>query len=118
MIDANIPAEDARFVLPNATATAYVITMNCVSLAHTFGLRLCTRAQWEYRIVANMMFDICKQVVPTIFELVGPRCEVVGYCSEAKPCGRKLTKNELFRRAALYKDTTNKHEDDHEFGDE
>ena len=118
MIDANIPAEDARFVLPNATATAYVVTINFVSLAHTLGLRLCSRAQWEYRAVANMMFDICKAIVPTIFELVGPRCEVLGYCSEAKPCGRKLTKKELFRRAALYKGTSNKHVDDHEFGDE
>lgn len=118
LINLGIPAEDARFVLPNATATAYVVTMNCVSLAHTLGLRLCERSQWEYRTVANMMFDICKQLVPTIFELVGPRCEVLGYCPEAKPCGRKITKAELFRRASLYKDTFNKHEDDHEFGDE
>ena len=87
-----IPNEDARFILPNACETALVATLNCQSLAHVFGLRLCQRAQWEYREVAEQMYKLCREVVPTVFDMVGPRCDMLGYCPEKNSCGRRFKK--------------------------
>src|ERR1700730_3161624 len=55
LIDAGVPGEDARFVLPNATSTNFKVTVNFAELLHICDLRLCTRAQWEFRKVASLM---------------------------------------------------------------
>jgi len=47
MLDAGIPAEDARYVLPSAAETRLVMTMNARELINACSLRLCLRAQWE-----------------------------------------------------------------------
>ena len=49
LLAAGVPAEDARFVLPNAAATRIIVTMNARELRHFFTLRCCLRAQWEIR---------------------------------------------------------------------
>lgn len=80
--------EDARFVLPNAAATKFVVTMNARELLHFFTLRMCNRAQWEIRNLAEQMLLLVKQVAPTIFANAGPAC-VRGPCPEGKmSCGR------------------------------
>ena len=53
MLAAGISAEDARFVLPNATETKILISMNAREFHHFFALRLCRRAQWEIREMAK-----------------------------------------------------------------
>lgn len=83
MIERGVPAEDARFVLPNACETKIIMTMNIRSLLHFFELRCCNRAQWEIRQMANMMLDICKEIAPTLFENAGASC-VRGRCKEGK----------------------------------
>ncbi len=55
MVQAGVPAEDARFILPNATQTNFKVTVNFLELLHIADLRLCTRAQWEFRKVVAMM---------------------------------------------------------------
>src|SRR5439155_5923963 len=42
LVAGGIPAEDARFVFPNATRTNLVMTTNLRALIHMSGLRLCT----------------------------------------------------------------------------
>ena len=76
-----IPAEDARFVLPNACETRMIVTMNARELLHFFSLRCCKRAQWEIRAVANEMLRLCKEVAPTLFAKAGAGC-VRGRCPE------------------------------------
>ena len=49
LIEMGIPAEDARYILPNATETKIIMTMNARELLHFFALRCCRRAQWEIR---------------------------------------------------------------------
>lgn len=56
----DIPAEDARYILPNATETKIVCTFNARSLLNFFSLRCCTRAQWEIRALANEMLRQCR----------------------------------------------------------
>ena len=41
LVDAGVPAEDARYVLPNACASKIVVTMNIRELLHFFELRGC-----------------------------------------------------------------------------
>ena len=82
--------EDARFVLPQAAETRIVVTMNCRSLLNFFAHRCCTRAQWEIRKVAQGMLELCREVLPQVFEKAGAPCEKLGYCPEGKKftCGR------------------------------
>lgn len=88
LVSAGIPEEDARYILPNATKTNIIVTMNARELRHFLSLRLCTRAQWEIRQLAEKMLDCVREVAPTIFEDVGPRCKALGFCPESKGCGR------------------------------
>lgn len=84
-----IPAEDARFILPNAADTKIVVTMNARSLLHFFEERCCQRAQWEIRELANMMLAECRKVAPVLFEKAGPSCVAKGFCKEGNHgCGR------------------------------
>ena len=86
---AGVLAEDARYILPNATETKIVCTFNARSLLNFFSLRCCTRAQWEIRALANEMLRQVKEVAPVIFENAGPTCVSEGVCHEgAMSCGR------------------------------
>jgi flavin-dependent thymidylate synthase len=51
LIDAGIPAEDARYLLPHATTTRIIYTTNLRALFEAAGNRLCTQAQFEWRAV-------------------------------------------------------------------
>ncbi len=86
-VDAGIPAEDARYILPNAAETKIVVTMNIRELLHFFTLRCCNRAQWEIRALAWKMLELVKPTAPFIFADAGPGC-VRGACPEGKmTCG-------------------------------
>ena len=95
MVDAGIPEEDARYVLPNACCTNIVVTMDARELRHFLGLRLCKRAQWEIRELAERMLECLKDECPELFGDVGPQCEQLGYCREKKSCGLRPTYDEL-----------------------
>lgn len=93
MIDAKIPAEDARYVTAQAVETNMILTMNARELRHFFSLRCCNRAQWEIRGIADAMLAICKKVAPELFYGAGPGC-VSGNCPEACPCGKHRNEHE------------------------
>jgi thymidylate synthase (FAD) len=59
-----IPKEDARFVLPEATTTNLIISMNARELRHVLSERLCTHAQWEIRDAAWQMYRLAKERLP------------------------------------------------------
>ncbi|MDR2866106.1 MAG: FAD-dependent thymidylate synthase [Methanomassiliicoccaceae archaeon] len=86
-----VPAEDARYILPNGTTTNITITMNARELLHFFSLRTCNRAQREIRDMADMMLMICRDVSPVVFRNAGPPC-IRGPCPEGKlSCGKPRT---------------------------
>lgn len=89
LIEQGVPAEDARYILPQATATQLILTMNARELLHFFEKRCCGRAQWEIRQVAKQMLAICKDLQPTIFRNAGPECIKTGFCREdqKQSCG-------------------------------
>lgn len=92
----NIPVEDATMLLPLAYSTKMVDKRNLRNLVDMSRNRMCSRAYWEYR---ELFRDICnalreysdewKWIIDNLFM---PKCEVLGYCTEKKSCGRKEKK--------------------------
>jgi len=97
LVDEGVPAEDARYLLPNAAQTKIVITMNARELLHFFRLRCCERAQWEIRDMATRMLELAKREAPFIFADSGPAC-VTGPCSEGEmTCGHPKEIRQKFK---------------------
>ncbi len=91
--ECSIPREDAALLLPLGMTTKIVDKRNVRSLIEMSHQRMCTRAYWEYR---SLMQDICKALSDYSSEwkyLVDnyfmPKCDVSGYCTEKKSCGRR-----------------------------
>lgn len=92
LLDAGIPAEDARYLLPNAMETKIVVTMNIRELLHFFELRCCRRAQWEIRELALRMLELAEKTAPYVFMDAGAACRR-GPCPEGKmTCGEPYPK--------------------------
>lgn len=92
LLDAGVPAEDARYLLPNAAESKIVVTMNVRELLHFFSLRCCNRAQWEIRDMAHRMLELARPTAPFIFADAGAPC-VRGTCPEGKmTCGNPYPK--------------------------
>ncbi len=88
MLAKDIPAEDARYILPQAITTSIIFTANARELIHFFRLRCCNRAQWEIREMAIEMLKIVKEIAPHIFATAGPPC-LIGPCPEGEmSCGK------------------------------
>jgi thymidylate synthase (FAD) len=112
MLDAGVPAEDARFLIPNAAQTNFKITINFQELLHVADLRLCTRAQWEFRKVVSLMRAELNRKFPELARYLQPKCGELrrGYCDEsyddwqACPIGRKRPhKRDLFQLFDAYR---------------
>lgn len=62
--------EDARFLLPGATATSIIVTMNFRELLHFFKVRMAKSAQWEIRELAGRMLELVRPYAPNVFDNV------------------------------------------------
>jgi thymidylate synthase (FAD) len=84
-LKAGIPAEDARFVLPNAAPTNFHVMVNFAEMLHICDLRLCVRAQWEIRRMVALMRSEIKKILPEIAVFLQPKCgeNRMGYCDES-----------------------------------
>lgn len=84
-LKAGIPAEDARFILPNAAPTNFHVMVNFAEMLHICDLRLCVRAQWEIRRMVALMRAEIKRVLPEIAVFLQPKCgeNRMGYCDES-----------------------------------
>ena len=94
-----IPREDIAMLLPLGMSTKIVDKRNLRNLIKMSHQRLCTRAYWEYR---NLMNDLMKALrayseewAYLVDNYFMPKCEVAGYCTEKKCCGRKPYKEEV-----------------------
>ncbi|MCL1798744.1 MAG: FAD-dependent thymidylate synthase [Eggerthellaceae bacterium] len=88
LLEVGVPAEDARYLLPNAAETKIVITMNIRELLHFFTLRCCNRAQWEIHGLADRMLELARPTAPYVFMDAGAPC-----IREGCPEGRMTCKN-------------------------
>ena len=67
LIGMGVPREDARFVLPNATATEIVMTANFREWRHVLALRGHASAQWEIRRLAIAILKELQREAPATF---------------------------------------------------
>jgi thymidylate synthase (FAD) len=67
MVNQDVPKEDARYILPNATTSEIVISANFRELRHIFEVRCVERAHWEIREVCLEMLKIMKEQAPIVF---------------------------------------------------
>jgi thymidylate synthase (FAD) len=87
MLQAGMPMEDARYILPGGMETNLVMTMNTRELLHAAALRLCPRSQWEIVGLFEKIKAEIERVAPTIGEELRPKCYKLTYCDEPKSCG-------------------------------
>ncbi len=97
LMSLGIPREDARFVLPNATKTNIVMSMNFRELYQVCQIRLCARAQWEIRELFWRVKGEIKGVpeLRGLAEYLQPKCVVLGYCPEHRSCGLMPPRQEV-----------------------
>ena len=79
----NSSLESARYSLPLALHTQYLVTMNLRSLMHFLSLRLCVRAAPEMRKFAELLKKEVSDKIP-IAKRFGCRGEMLGLCPENK----------------------------------
>lgn len=91
MVDQHVPEEDARYIIPEAAVCNLIVTMNARELRHFFSLRMCNRAQWEIRNLADEMHKLCVTCAPVLFKNSGCGCMTTAGCPERKPCGQPRT---------------------------
>jgi len=60
--------QDGRKIMPVFWATSCYFYVNARALRHLFKLRLDKAAEWEIRRMASILFDICIEVTPSLFE--------------------------------------------------
>ena len=78
LLQAEVPAEDARFIFPNAMQTNLIMTVNLRQLIHMSGLRLCTMAQWEIRQLFKQIRHENFRVSPFFGSFLAPKCLPLG----------------------------------------
>lgn len=68
LVENGVPAEDARFLLPNAARTEIVVTNNIRSWRHFFTMRCTKHAQWEIRHIAKKTLRLFIKKAPWGFD--------------------------------------------------
>lgn len=77
MLAKGVRKEDARFLLPEATKTSLVMTINMRSLQNFLSLRLGKSAQWEIR-------DLAEKIEQTLMDMGGEWSELMALLREVR----------------------------------
>lgn len=94
-----VPREDSALLLPLGMESKVVVRTNLRNLIDMGGQRKCSRANWEFRQLFKDFEDSLAFYSDEWDKLVNEnkifkcKCDVLGYCPEAKSCGRKENKN-------------------------
>ena len=110
-LKAGIPAEDARFILPNAAPTNFHVMVNFAEMLHICDLRLCVRAQWEIRRMVALMRAEIKRALPELAIFLQPKCgeNRMGYCDESLEDWQKCPLGKVRPHKASLFEMYNKH---------
>ena len=100
LVELGAPKEDVANILPLGMMTKIVDKRNLRNMINLMNQRLCTRAYSEIRALANEIkkelsaySDEWKWICDNLFV---PKCDVTGFCTEAKCCGRRPKKEVSF----------------------
>ena len=96
--EAGVPREDSAMLLPLGMTTKIVDKRNLRSLVDMSHQRMCSRAFWEYRKLfaelSKALADYSDEWKTLVDMLFMPKCELSGFCTEKKSCGRMPKKQE------------------------
>ena len=67
LVEAGIPKEDARMLLPIGTKVNLTFSMNARSLMHLLDMRMKADSQWEIREMSRMLLEEAKEWMPQTF---------------------------------------------------
>jgi len=67
MVDAGVPKEDARFVLPLGTPVNMTFSGNARTMLHVLDMRRKANAQWEVRQLSDRLVEELKEWMPYTF---------------------------------------------------
>ena len=85
------------YIMPHATATSFITTINAREILHLCNLRACNRAQWEIRYLVTDMLKKLKTIDKETFANYGPSCYTFGVCPEGRLCcGKQIKIKEKF----------------------
>lgn len=73
LVEAGVPREDARYLLPTATPVNGTMTVNARSLMHIIAIRSFGDAQWEVRDLVTQMLALAKEWMPITFRIYEER---------------------------------------------
>ena len=85
-----LPREEARQVLPNASAVNLLMTINARSLLNLIKQRICRRNVEEMRIFADRLVELIGHTWPAFAKCLGPYCFYLGKCNQGKMSCNKL----------------------------
>jgi thymidylate synthase (FAD) len=92
LLECEVPKEDARFVLPNATETQLIWTANLEALLNFIQTRACRVNTAEIISVAIQVRSAVCSTFPEMIPYLGPTCFTRGMCFEGdkyyKVCNR------------------------------
>lgn len=103
-MDAEEACEHARLLLPNATPSNILVTMNLREIMHVCNIRMCIRAQKEIRSVFTILAKLITDLYPFLKDYLVPKCKMLGYCDERKSCGAMPKKEVVLN---IYRDWKN-----------
>lgn len=96
--------EQARYVLPMSTHSAFIYCLDIEALIHLMHKRLCVRTEDVFRRMAIMMKKEVLEVLPELEDYLVPQCEYLNWCPEGNSCGRYPKKKELKEMISKCKD--------------
>ena len=93
----DLAREDIGMLLSLGMETKVVFRTNLRNLIDMAHQRMCNRAYWEYRMLMQDMTKALSQYSEEWKYLATnyfvPKCDVTGFCTEAKCCGRRPKKD-------------------------
>lgn len=111
-----VSKEDAANILPLGMHTKIVTKINLRALEHMAHKRNCNRAYKEFRVLMKEFESKLKQLSEEwkwICEnMLVPECKALGYCPEAKGCGKEISKEEALKAIEYWKENKARLEDD------
>jgi thymidylate synthase ThyX len=81
MVDAGVPVQDARGILPTNITTDIIAKFNLRTLHEMAKVRLCTRTAGEYQLVFRAMREEVLFVHPYFSEFIDVHCAATGTCA-------------------------------------
>lgn len=88
MVDAGVPKEKARQILPEAMEVNMFLTANARQLAYMINLRSCMRNCQEMQDVMFALREECKAWFPEFFSFIWSDCTMTGCTQGRMACNK------------------------------